>query len=221
MIRSSLNSRQAYSAGRRGGPFHKTLLAQERDRPDVARRRAQWRLYQGRVDPRRLVFIDETWTKTNMAPLRGWGARGERLKAQTPFGRWTTMTFVAALRCDRLDAPCLLDGPINAEAFLAYVTTLLVPALKPGDLVVMDNLGSHRGKAIRRAIRKAGAKLFFLPKYSPDLNPIEQVFAKLKHLLRKAQARSYDALLAAAAPLLEAFTPDECANSLRNSGYST
>src|SRR5512133_3489367 len=109
MIRSSLNSRQAYRAGRRGGPFHKTLLAQERDRPDVARRRAQWRLYQGRVDPRRLVFIDETWTKTNMAPLRGWGARGERLKAQTPFGRWTTMTFVAALRCDRLDAPCLFD----------------------------------------------------------------------------------------------------------------
>jgi transposase len=167
------------------------------------------------------VFIDETWTKTNMAPLRGWCARGERLKAKAPFGRWKTMTFIAALRCDRIDAPCLFDGPINGEVFLAYVRTLLVPTLSPGDVVVMDNLGSHRGKLVRRAIRQAGAKLLFLPKYSPDLNPIEQVFSKLKHGLRKAQARSYDALLGAAATLLDAFPPEECANYLRNSGYST
>jgi transposase len=155
-----------------------------------------------------------------MTPLRGWCRRGERLKAKAPFGRWKTMTFIAALRCDRIDAPCLFDGPINGEAFLAYVRTFLVPTLKAGDVVVMDNLGSHRGKAVRRAIRAAGAKLLFLPKYSPDLNPIEQVFSKLKHLLRKAQARSHEGLLKATGMLLNAFPPEECANYLRNSGYA-
>lgn len=129
------------------------------------------------------------------------------------------MTFIAALRCDRIDAPCLFDGPINGETFLAYVQTFLVPTLKPGDVVIMDNLGSHRGKAVRKAIRKAGAKLLFLPKYSPDLNPIEQVFSKLKHMLRKAQARSYDGLLDAIDWLLDSYDPQECRNYLRNSGY--
>jgi transposase len=166
------------------------------------------------------VFIDETWAKTNMTPLRGWSQRGARLKAKAPFGRWKTMTFIAALRCDRIDAPCLFDGPINGEAFLAYVVTFLVPTLKPGDVVIMDNLGSHRGKQVRRAIRAAGARLVFLPKYSPDLNPIEQVFSKLKHLLRNAQARSYDGLLNAVGQLLDTYAPDECANYLRNSGYA-
>jgi transposase len=195
------------------------VFAQEQDRPDVARRRDQWKRYQGRIDPARLVFIDETWAKTNMAPLRGWCERGDRLKAKAPFGRWKTMTFIAALRCDRIDAPCLFDGPINGEAFLAYVQTFLVPTLKPGDVVVMDNLGSHRGKAVRKAIRAVGARLVFLPKYSPDLNPIEQLFSKLKHMLRKAQARSYDALLAAISRLLDTYSPAECANYLKNSGY--
>ena len=167
------------------------------------------------------MFIDETWTKTNMAPLRGWGPRGARLKAHAPFGRWKTLTFIAALRCDRITAPVLFDGPINGQSFLAYVQDALVPTLKAGDIVVMDNLGSHRGKAVRRAIRKAEAKLIFLPKYSPDLNPIEQVFSKLKHLLRKAQARSHDAVLSAIGQLLEAYTPDECSNYLRNSGYGS
>ena len=165
------------------------------------------------------MFIDETWAKTNMAPLRGWAPRGARLKAKAPFGRWQTMTFIAALRHDRIDAPCLFDGPINGEAFLAYVQTFLVPTLAPGDVVIMDNLGSHRGKAVRRAIRAAGARLLFLPKYSPDLNPIEQLFSKLKHLLRKTQARSYDALLSATAKLLDTYSPTECANYLSNSGY--
>ena len=165
------------------------------------------------------MFIDETWAKTNMTPLRGWCQRGERLKAKAPFGRWKTMTFIAALRCDRIDAPCLFDGPINGQAFLAYVETFLVPTLKAGDIVIMDNLRSHRGKAVRRAIRAAGARLLFLPKYSPDLNPIEQVFSKLKHMLRKAQARSYDALLAVTAELLETYGPDECRNYFANSGY--
>jgi putative transposase len=194
--------------------------ASEQDRPDVARRRAQWTAHQNRIEPARLVFIDETWTKTNMAPLRGWGRRGRRLRAKVPQGRWKTMTFLAALRHDRLDAPWLLDGPINGEKFRVYVEKVLVPTLRPGDIVVIDNLGSHKGRAIRQAIRSAGAKLFFLPKYSPDLNPIEQVFAKLKHLLRKAAARSFDTVTAAIGQLLDSFTPQECANYLANSGYA-
>ena len=168
--------------------------------------------YQGRIGADRLVFIDETWTKTNMTPLRGWAPRGARLKAKAPFGRWQTMTFIAALRCDRIDAPCLFDGPINGEAFLAYVQTFLVPTLKPGDVVIMDNLGSHRGKQSAGRSGQAGARLLFLPKYSPDLNPIEQVFSKLKHMLRKAQARSYDGLLEAIGQLLDTYLPAECAN---------
>jgi len=125
----------------------------------VARRRAQWALYQNRIDPARLVFIDETWTKTNMAPLRGWAPVGRRIKAKVPNGRWKTMTFLAALRHDRVAAPWLIDGPINGESFLLYVEKVLAPTLQPGDIVVMDNLGSHKGKAVRRAIRQAGAKL--------------------------------------------------------------
>ena len=119
------------------------------------------------------MFIDETWTKTNMAPLRGWAPRGQRIKAKVPHGRWQTMTFLAALRHDRITAPWLIDGPINGEAFQLYVEKVLVPTLRPGDIVILDNLGSHKGKAVRRAIRAAGARLFFLPKYSPDLNPID------------------------------------------------
>jgi transposase len=125
-----------------------------------------------------------------MGPLRGWAPRGQRLPGQVPYGHWKTMTFLAALRCDRIDAPWVLDGPINGESFRVYVERVLVPALAQGDIVVMDNLGSHKGKAIRRAIRVAGARLFFLPPYSPDLNPIEQVFAKLKHFLRNAAERT-------------------------------
>jgi putative transposase len=197
----------------------KTVEASERDRPDVARRRLQWTNRQNRIDPERLVFIDETWTKTNMEPLRGWAPRGERLVAKVPHGHWKTMTFLAALRQDRIEAPWVLDGPINAEAFKTYVEKALVPTLQPGDLVIMDNLASHKGKAVRQAIRSAGAKLFFLPKYSPDLNPIEQVFAKLKHLLRKTAARTLEALVAAIGQLLGTYTAQECANYFANAGY--
>ena len=154
-----------------------------------------------------------------MAPLRGWAPRGRRLKAKVPHRRWKTMTFLAALRHDRIDAPWLLDGPIDGESFRSYVEKVLVPTLRPGDIVIIDNLGSHKGKAVRQAIRAAGAKLFFLPKYSPDLNPIEQVFAKLKHLLRKAAARTLETICAAIGQLLGAFTPHECANYFRNAGY--
>jgi transposase len=154
-----------------------------------------------------------------MAPLRGWGPRGRRIKAKVPYGHWNTTTFLAALRLDRIEAPWLLEGPINGETFQVYVERVLVPTLRPGDIVIMDNLGSHKGKAVRRLIRAAGAKLFFLPRYSPDLNPIEQVFAKLKHLLRKAAARTVEAICAAIGQLLGTFTRDECANYFRNSGY--
>lgn len=194
-------------------------MASEQDRPKIARRRQQWRRYQGRLDPERLVFIDETWAKTNMAALRGWCTRGQRLCAKAPFGHWKTMTFLAALRCDRIDAPCVVDGPINGLSFGLYIERFLLPTLKPGDVVIMDNLASHKSPFVRRTIRSAGAKLLFLPPYSPDLNPIEQVFAKLKHLMRKAAERTVEATWKRIGALLDAFTPQECRNYLKNSGY--
>lgn len=199
----------------------KTLFAAEQDRPDVARRRLRWKKYQAQIDPTRLVFIDETWAKTNMTRTRGWYRRGRPLVAKVPHGHWKTMTFLAALRHDKITAPFVLDGPINGEAFLAYVEQVLVPTLKPGDIVVMDNLGSHKNLAIRQAIRGAGARLIFLPPYSPDLNPIEQVFAKLKTLLRKAQERTVEAVWKRIGSLLQCFDPAECAAYLRNAGYAS
>ncbi len=181
----------------------------------------RWKTHQGKLDPARLVFIDETWAKTNMTRLRGWAPRGRKLLAKAPHGSWRTLTFLAALRRDRIDAPFVLDGPINGRSFLAYVEQLLVPALAPGDIVIMDNLGSHKGQAVRRAIRAAGARLFFLPPYSPDLNPIEQVFAKLKTLLRKAAERTLETTWKRIGTLLDAFSSHECANYLRNSGYAS
>jgi len=155
-----------------------------------------------------------------MAPLRGWAPRGMRLRAKVPHGHWKTTTFLAALRLNRIDAPWVLEGPIDGESFRTYVARVLVPTLKPGDIVIMDNLGSHKGKAVRQLIRSARAKLLFLPKYSPDLNPIEQVFAKLKHLLRKSAERTVEAVCAAIGQLLGAFSPQECANYFKNAGYA-
>ena len=163
----------------------KTVLGAEQFRADVARRRYWWKKHQNRIDASRLVFIDETWTKTNMAPLRGWGEKGCRLQAFVPHGHWKTMTFLAALRSDGITAPCVFDGPINGASFQRYVEQFLLPTLRPGDFVIMDNLGSHKGEAVRAAIKSVGARLLFLPPYSPDLYPIEQVFSKLKHWLRR------------------------------------
>ena len=156
-----------------------------------------------------------------MAPLRGWAPLGQRLIGKVPHGHWKTATFLAALRHDRIEASWLLDSPIDGETFRTYVEEVLIPTLRPGDIVVMDNLGSHKGAAVRRLIRSAGAKLFFLPKYSPDLNPIEQVFAKLKHLLRKIAARTVEAVCTAIGELLGSFTSAECANYFKNSGYAS
>jgi transposase len=199
----------------------KSLHASEQDRPKVARCRLQWQQRQHAVDPKQLVFIDETWAKTNMTPTHGRCPVGQRLVAKVPHGHRKTLTFVAALRCDGITAPCLLNQPINAISFRTYVEQFLVPTLRPGDVVVMDNLSSHKGKAIRKAIQAAGAKLIFLPPYSPDLNPIEQVFAKLKTLLRKANARTIPAITEAIAKLLDEYTVEECANYLVNSGYGS
>ena len=159
--------------------------------------------------------------KTNMTRRHGRAQRGQRLVAKAPYGRWRTLTFLAALRVDRIDAPLVLDGPINGRAFTAYVEQFLVPTLAPGDIVIMDNLGSHKGKAVRRAIRAAGAKLLFLPPYSPDLNPIEQVFSKLKTLMRKAAERTVEDTWRRVGKLLDQFTAQECANYISNAGYGS
>lgn len=154
-----------------------------------------------------------------MAPLRGWSAVGDRLLGKAPYGHWNTMTFIAALRHDGITAPWLLDRPINADRFLVYVEKVLAPTLRAGDIVVMDNLQSHKRRAVRDALREVGAKLFFLPKYSPDLNPIEQVFSKLKHLLRKTAARTKQDVSDAIAKIIDGITPTECMNYFQNSGY--
>jgi transposase len=156
-----------------------------------------------------------------MTRTHGRCLKGARLVAKTPHGHWRTLTFLAALRRDAIAAPCVIDGPINGRAFRAYVEQILVANLRRGDIVIMDNLGSHKGQAVRAAIRKAGAKLFFLPPYSPDLNPIEQVFSKLKTLLRKAEPRSVEATWRSVGALLDAFTPKECANYIANAGYAS
>lgn len=167
----------------------------------------------------RLVFIDETWAATNMTPLMGRAPRGQRLLAPVPHGHWKTTTFIGALRHDGLAAPMVIDCAVNGDIFRAYVEQVLVPTLRPGDIVVMDNLASHKVEGVRTLIEAAGAELRFLPPYSPDLNPIEQAFAKLKTLLRKAEARSVEALWNAIGQLLDCITPQECRNLFRNSGY--
>jgi transposase len=166
-----------------------------------------------------LVFIDETWASTNMARRRGRAPRGERLRAGIPYGHWKTTTFLAGLRITGMMAPMVLDGPINRLAFQAYVEQVLVPELRPGDIVVMDNLSSHKGPGVRQAIEAAGARLLYLPPYSPDFNPIENAFSKLKALLRKAAARTRDALWAAVGTALKAFTAEECRNYFTAAGY--
>ncbi len=176
---------------------------------------------QASLDPRKLVFIDETWASTNMTPRYGRCEKGKRLIARAPFGHWKTTTFLAALRCDGITAPCVFDGPINGEKFRAYIEQILVPTLRPGDIVIMDNLSSHKGAAVREAIEAAGATRWLLPLYSPDLDPIEQVFAKLKNRLRKMAKRTVDALWDAIAIVLEDFSPAECLNYFRNAGYAS
>jgi transposase len=201
----------------------KTLLASEQSRPDVARQRDEWmRLRQPRMclEPHRLVFIDETGTTTKMTRLRGRAPLGERLRMHVPFGHWHTQTFVAGLRCHGLTAPWVLDGPMNRSAFEVYVETQLAPTLSSGDVVIMDNLSSHKGPRVSELILERGAWPLFLPPYSPDLNPIELAFAKLKELLRKQGARTIEALWHAIGDICDIFTPTECWNFFRHDGYA-
>jgi transposase len=173
------------------------------------------------MDPAQLVFIDETWATTNMTRQRGRCPRGERLIGAVPHGHWKTSTFVAALRVTGLTAPLVLDGAMNGEAFRAYVEQILAPTLSPRDIVVMDNLACHKVAGVREAIEACGASLLYLPPYSPDLNPIEHSFAKLKALIRKAAARTRDALWNAIGSFVPRFLPQECANYFASAGYAT
>jgi transposase len=186
----------------------------------VAAARAELQADQPRLDPSRLVFIDESSFATNMTRRRGRCPVGERLVCKTPHGHWKTTTFVAALRCDGVGAPLVLDGPMNGEAFRAWVEQFLAPTLKKGDIVFMDNLSSHKVPGIDEAIAAAGATLRYLPPYSPDLNPIEMAFAKFKALVRKAAPRTVKHLWNAIGRAIKRFTPDECAAYLRHCGYS-
>jgi transposase len=197
----------------------KTGHAVEQDRPDVLKKRRDWFEAQPDLDPGRLVFIDETWTATNMARTHGRCRRGERLRMGFPHGHRKTTTLVAGLRLDGMVAPMVLDGPINGDWFEAYVTHILAPTLRPGDIVIMDNLSSHKRDSVREIIEGHGAELRFLPPYSPDFNPIEMAFAKLKALLRKAAERTVDGLWTAIGRLVDVFTPTECANYFAAAGY--
>jgi transposase len=185
----------------------------------VAKARAAWKASQSKLDPARLVFIDETGANTKMVRTHARAPRGQRALARQPFGHWKTTTFTAALRHDGLTAPMVLDGPMNREAFLVYVDKVLGPTLKPGDIVIMDNLPAHKGDKVRTLIEAQDAKLIFLPPYSPDLNPIELAFSKFKTLLKKAAERTVPALWDRIGETLKAFTPQECSNYFRHDGY--
>jgi transposase len=197
----------------------KTAHASEQDRADIKEQREAWFDSQLDLDPEKLIFIDETWTTTNMARKNGRASKGERLRAGVPHGHWKTTTFVAGLRLTGMAAPMVLDGPINGQWFQAYVDQVLVPTLSPGDIVVMDNLGSHKGAGVRKAIEAVGATLLYLPPYSPDFNPIENAFSKLKALLRKAAERTVEGLWNRIGELLKEFSPTECANFFAAAGY--
>ena len=197
------------------------MHASEQERVDVAEARQRWKEDQPALDPARLVFIDETGTSTNMARRRGRCRRGERLVGRVPHGHWKITTFIAGLRCDAVTAPFVIDRPMNGLIFRTYLEHCLIPTLTPGDIVIMDNLPAHKVAGVREIIEAVGARLVYLPPYSPDFNPIEQFFAKLKALLRKAAERSVDALWDRIGQLLDAFSPEECGNYLRHAGYAS
>ncbi len=185
----------------------------------MAKERAEWKEKQPAFDIRKLIFIDETGASTNMTRLCGRSPVGERCVSPVPHGHWNTTTFIAGLRVGEVVAPMVLDGPMDGDAFLVYVRDFLCPVLNPGDIVIADNLGSHKIAAARALIEAKGAELRFLPPYSPDLNPIEKLFSKLKALLRKAAHRTVDALWKEIGELLDTFSPQECANYFAACGY--
>ena len=195
------------------------LIAAEQLRPDVAKKREDWKEMQPDLDPQRLVFLDETWAKTNMTRTRGRSLKGTRLIAHVPHGHWKTTTFLAAFRTTGLTAPLVVDGAINGAIFLAYVQQHLVPTLKQGDIVIMDNLSAHKVAGVERSIEAVGAQVLYLPPYSPDFNPIETAFSKFKYLLRSAAERTVEALWSTCGKLIDEFTEAECRNHIRHCGY--
>lgn len=197
----------------------KLLHAAEQDRPDVAAARAELKAEQPLLDAPRLVFIDETAVTTKMVRQYGRAPRGERLVAKVPHGHWKTLTLVAALRIDGVTAPYVVDGAMDGPSFLAYVQQVLAPTLRKGDVVFMDNLRTHKVDGVREAVEAAGAHVRYLPAYSPDFNPIEMAFSRLKAALRKGAARSVTALVKLIGKLVNSFAPDECANYFRHAGY--
>lgn len=199
----------------------KTVHASEQDRADVVAARETWRRMQQGLDPTKLVFLDESGIKTNMDRRRGRARKGKRVVASVPHGHWKSLTFIAGLRADRIDAPWVLDRAMNGRAFLTYLRDVLGPTLAKGDVVIMDNLSTHKVAGVREAIEAIGAKLLYLPPYSPDLNPIEMMFAKLKALLRKAKRRTVDGLWRAIGNILDQVTSKECANYLKKAGYGS
>jgi transposase len=197
------------------------IRAAEQRRPDVAARREQWaREVMPGLGPGRLVFLDETAAKTNMTPTHGYAPRGQRLEGEAPYRRWQTTTFLGGMRAEGFIAPLVVDGAMTSELFLAYVRRVLLPELSPGDVVVLDNLSCHTQGAVREALEAAGCRVEYLPAYSPDYNPIELAFSKLKRLLRKAAERTVEGLWSALGRLLDQFGPDECRNYFRHRGYA-
>jgi len=196
------------------------VRAAEQKRPDVAQKREAWRKAQPDLAGRRLIFLDETGAATNMTRRYGWAPRGQRAVGYAPNGHWKTTTFLAGLTADGFIAPFVLDGPINQAIFTEYVRQFLVPVLEPGDIVILDNLSSHKGEEAAALIAACGAELRFLPPYSPDMNPIENAFAKLKELLRQAAERTREALWRRIGRLLQQFSPHQCANYISHAGYA-
>ncbi len=207
-----------------GSAIKKSLQASERHRPDIRRERELWierrNAFFNRAMPR-LVFIDETSTNTKLIKRAGWAAKGKRYRAQAPFGGWKTQTFIAGLRCHGMIAPWIVDAPMNKRRFELYVETQLAPELSPGDVVILDNVGFHKSERAAELVRQRGAWLLFLPPYSPDLNPIEMAYSKLKTLLRKHAARSFDAICDALGEICALFKPTECRNFFKAAGYET
>jgi transposase len=200
----------------------KSLLASEQDRVDVRQAREAWingRQPRMRLNQHRLIFLDETGTTTKMTRLRGRCLKGKRLRANAPFGHWKTQTFIAGLRCNRLTAPFVIDAPMNRRIFDTYIETQLCPTLKPGDIVIMDNLPAHKSPKAEQAIRARGAWVLFLPPYSPDLNPIEMAFSKLKAHLRAKAARTIHTLWQEIGRICDLYHPHECQNFFKAAGY--
>src|SRR5262245_5787303 len=205
-----------------GSAIKKTLQASEQKRAEVRKARELWTRRRKRFFAKalgRLVFLDETSTNTKLTKRAGWSQRGERYRTHAPFGQWKTQTFIAGLRCHGMVAPWIVDAPMNARRFETWIETQLAPELQPGDVVILDNVGFHKSERAAEFVRQRGAWLLFLPPYSPDLNPIEMAFSKLKALLRKKAARTFDAISDALGEICNLFDPTQCRNFFKAAGY--